>query len=334
MKLLRELLLTVLTTLFALTVQAADFQVNCGRIGQGLNTITAAIAKISEKAKHEALGPNTITVTGACVENVSIISLDNITLQASPAGASISDPSSGTLDAVVVVDSNRFALNGFTINGSVQCGNNTVCRLSGNTIQNSQTFYALRASRSHVDSQNDTFINNPGAVGVLVVNQSRAVLIDDTISNNGDHGIQVTFGSFVLLSSASATTTVSNNGGHGVLAFSHGTVRLQFANVTGNAGDGIRVQDGSVLRTDFVAPTVNNITGNGGAGVNLGDQSHAWFANDGSMNITGNLGGTDVYCAGQFPATRHVDSVGGTTNCVEPNPESPKRRSQRSRKQN
>jgi hypothetical protein len=43
------------------------------------------------------------------------------------------------------------------------------------------------------------------------------------------------------------------------------------------------------------------------------------------MNITGNLGGTDVYC-GQFPATRNVASVGGTTNCVEPNPESPKRK--------
>ncbi|PWT83089.1 MAG: hypothetical protein C5B58_07100, partial [Acidobacteria bacterium] len=102
--------LTLLITLYALTAQAEDFHVNCGRVGQGLNTISAAVAKISEKAKHQALGPNTITVTGPCVENVSIISLDNITLQASPAGASITDPSNGTLDAVVVVDSNRFAL--------------------------------------------------------------------------------------------------------------------------------------------------------------------------------------------------------------------------------
>ena len=323
-----------LTVLFSLAAHAANFSVDCRPGAKGLTTINAAVAQIAANSVKKALPPSTITVTGPCAENVSIISLDNITLQASPAGASITDPSSGTLDAVVAVDSNRFALNGFTINGSVQCGNNAVCRLFGNTIQNSQTFYALRASRSHVDSQNDTIINNPNAVGVLLVNQSRAVLIDDTVSNNGGHGVQVTFGSFVYLANSSTTTTVSNNAGHGVVAFSHGTVRLSVANVTGNAGDGIRLQDGSVLRTDFVAPTVNNVTGNGGSGVNLGDLSHGWFANDGSMNITGNFSGTDVYCAGQFAATRNANSVGGTTNCAEPNPESPKRSGQRSPKRN
>ena len=327
MKLLcRKFSLTLLTLFFALTAFSETFVVHCGPQGEGFTSINAALAKIYQKAKHEALGPNTIRVHGACVENVNITSLDNLTLQAGGPNASISDPSNGTLDALVVVDSNRFALNGFTINGSVQCGNNAVCRLSGNTIQHSQTFYALRASRSHIDSQNDTISNNPDGVGILVVNQSRALLIDDTISNNGGHGIQVTFGSFVYLSNSSTTTTVSSNGGHGILAFSHGTVRLQFANITGNGGDGVRVQDDSVLRTDFVAPTVNNITGNGGAGVNLGDLSHAFFANDGSINVSGNLSGTDVYCAGQFAATRNVASVGGTTNCVEPNPESTKRK--------
>jgi hypothetical protein len=326
MKLLRrKLSLTLLITLCALTARAADFHVNCGRVGQGLNSISAAVAKISEKAKHEALGPNTITVTGACVENVSIINLDNITLQASPAGASISDASGGTLDTVTVGDSNRFALNGFTINGSVNCFDDAVCRLFGNTIQNSQTGQGLRASRASIDSQNDSISNNPNSFGVVSTNQARVVLIDDTVSNNG-RGVQVTFAGFVLLTASNTTTTVSNNGDYGIFAAGHGTVRLAVANVTGNGLDGIRVQDGSVLRTDSAAPTVNNITGNGAAGVNLGDLSHAFFANDGSVNITGNLGGTDVYCAGQFAATRNVASVGGTTNCAEPNPESPKRK--------
>ena len=103
-------------------------------------------------------------------------------------------------------------------------------------------------------------------------------------------------------------------------------MRFQVANVTGNAFDGIRVQDGSVVRTDFVAPIVNSITGNGGAGVNLGDLSHAWFANDGSIVISGNLGGTDVYCAGRYTATRNVASVGGNSNCKEPKPELAKRK--------
>jgi hypothetical protein len=286
-------------------------------------TITAAVAKI---AAANPLGPNTITVTGNCHENVVISSLDNLTLQASPLGATITDASGGTLDTLVAVDAGRFALNGFTINGSVNCANNAVCRLTGNTIQNSQIGYGLRASRAHIDSQNDSISNNPSGVGIIVTNASRVLLVDDTVSNNGSHGIQVFNDAFVFIANNATTTTVSNNGGFGVLATANGTVRLSVANVTGNAFDGIRIINGSVMRTDFASPFVNNITGNGGAGVHVGDLSHVFFANDGSLNITGNLGGTDVLCSGQFSATRNVGATGGITNCVEPVPDSPQRK--------
>jgi len=302
--------------LLGLTAQALTFNVDC-RLATHL-PINAVVAKI---AARNPLGPNTITVTGNCHENVVISSLDNLTLQASSLGATITDASSGTLDTVVVVDSGRFALNGFTINGSVNCANNAVCRLAGNTIQNSQVGYGLRASRAHVDSQNDSINNNPSGVGVIVTNDSRVVLVDDTISNNGSHGIQVFDDAFVFLANNATTTTVSNNGGFGVLATANGTVRLSVAHVTGNAFDGIRIINGSVMRTDFVSPFVNNITGNGGAGVHVGDLSHVFFANDGSMNITGNLSGTDVFCTGQFSATRNVGATGGVTNCVESVPD-------------
>ena len=158
------------------------------------------------------------------------------------------------------------------------------------------------------------------------MNQSRVVLVDDTVSNNGGHGIVLHSGALVILTNSTTTTTVSNNAGFGIFAHTNATLRIAVANVSGNGSDGVRVLNGSVLRTDSVAPIVNNITGNGGAGVNLGDLSHAFFATDGSISVTGNLGGTDVYCAGQFAATRNVASVGGTTNCTEPNPNSPKRK--------
>jgi len=318
MRLLRTMLLLALLPIFllGLTAQALTFNVDC-RLATHL-PINAVVAKI---AARNPLGPNTITVTGNCHENVVISSLDNLTLQASSLGATITDASSGTLDTLVVVDSGRFALNGFTINGSVNCANNAVCRLAGNTIQNSQVGYGLRASRAHVDSQNDSINNNPSGVGVIVTNDSRVVLVDDTISNNGSHGIQVFDDAFVFLANNATTTTVSNNGGFGVLATANGTVRLSVAHVTGNAFDGIRIINGSVMRTDFVSPFVNNITGNGGAGVHVGDLSHVFFANDGSINITGNLGGTDVFCSGQFSATRNVGATGGVTNCVESVPD-------------
>ena len=327
MKLYHKLTLAVLAMLlFTLTAQATVYSVDCRPNSKGLPTITAAVAKIAAKAAKYPLGPNTILVTGPCVENVTISRLDNVTLQAGPLGASITDASNGTQDTLDVADSNRFALNGFTINGSVNCFENSVCRLSGNTIQNSQVGFGLRAGRAHLVSQSDSIINNPSGAGVVVTNGSRAVFVDDNVSNNGGHGIQVFSAALVIVSGSASTTTISNNGGHGILATDNGTARVQIANITGNAGDGVRVRNGSVMRTDFVGPSMNNITGNAGAGVNLGDLAHAFFANDGSTNITGNLGGLDVYCAGQFAATRNVASVGGTTNCVEPNPDSPKRK--------
>jgi hypothetical protein len=319
MKVHLRLAVAVLTILlFALTTHAENLSVDCRPNGKGIKTISEAVALI---AKKNPLGPNTVTVIGQCVENVSIVSLDNLTLQASRAGASISDASNGTLDTLSVADSTRFALNGFTINGSVNCTDYSVCRLYGNTIQNSQIGWGLRGSRSQIDSQSDSISNNPGGHGVIVANQSTVVLFGDTVSQNGGAGVVVNNAGFLVLDNSNSPTVVSHNAGHGVFSYGHGTVRLQVANITGNGGDGIRVQDGSVLRAEYVVPTVNNITGNGGAGVNLGDLSDAFFAKGGSIIISGNLGGTDVYCAGQFAATRNVATVGGTTNCKEPNPE-------------
>jgi hypothetical protein len=62
----------------------------------------------------------------------------------------------------------------------------------------------------------------------------------------------------------------------------------------------------------FRGPT---ITGNAGNGVHLEDGSFAGFV---AASITGNLSGTDVDCAPQFPITRFVERTGGITNCVEP----------------
>jgi hypothetical protein len=317
MRFLRTMLVALPTIfLLGLTAQALTFNVDC-RLATHL-PINVIVAKIAAK---NPLGPNTINVTGNCHENVAISSLDNLTLQASSLGATITDASNGTLDTVAVADSGRFALNGFTINGSVDCFDNSVCRLNGNTIQNSQVGYGLRASRAQIDSQNDSISNNPSGLGVLVTNDSRVLLVDDTVSNNGGHGIQVFNDAFVQLANTATTTTVSNNGGFGILARSNGNVRLTVANVTGNALDGVRIVDASVMRTDFASPFVNNITGNVGAGVHLGDLSHVFFANDGSINVTGNLSGTDVLCSGQFSATRNVAATGGVTNCVEPVPD-------------
>src|SRR5579871_2789427 len=80
----------LLTMAVTLPATAEDITVNCGH-RKGHGTITAAVNRLTAQAAHTALAPSTITVNGACVENVTIISLDNLTLQAGPKGASISD---------------------------------------------------------------------------------------------------------------------------------------------------------------------------------------------------------------------------------------------------
>jgi hypothetical protein len=300
--------------------EGANLNVDCNKGG----TIGAAIAKIS---KHTPLGPNLITVTGACHENVSINSLDNLTLQAGKAGASISDASGGTLDTVVVDDAQRFGMNGFTINGSLNCADNAVCRTQGNTIQNSQVGWGIRYSRSHGDSTQDVIQNSNGN-GLQIVNDSRVVLIDDTVQNNAGNGAVVADAAFLILANSLTTTTITNNGGNGVVARDHGTVRLEVANITGNGNDGFRLLEDAVLAMDFASPFVNSISNNGNSGVHVGDQSFASFPGDGSAVVTGNLSGIDVMCSGQFPATRGAltNTGGGTTNCVEPAPLSSQKR--------
>ena len=310
-------LLSALPVIFLFTVVAKgeSLKVHCNKGG----TIGAAIAKVSA---HCPLGPNQITVRGACHENVSVVSLDNLTLQAGKAGASISDASGGTLDTVAIGDAQRFAMNGFTINGSVDCFDNSVCRTQGNTIQNSQVGWGIRYSRSHGDSVSDVIQNSNGA-GILVVNDSRVIrviLVDDTAQNNATHGAVVADGGLLILTNNLTTTTISNNGYNGVTARDHATVRLQVANITGNGNNGVTLLEDAVLRMDFVAPIVNSISNNGNSGVHVDDQSFAFFPGDGSVVVTGNVGGIDVVCSGQFPATRGAltNLGGGTTNCIEP----------------
>jgi hypothetical protein len=306
--------------LMTVAAEGANFSVDCNKGG----TISAVIAKISA---HSPLGPNLITVTGACHENVSINSLDNLTLQASKAGASISDASGGTLDTVAIGDAQRFAMNGFTINGSVNCFDNGVCRTQGNTIQNSQVGYGLRYSRVSANSIGDVIQNNNGP-GVLVVNDSRVIAADDTVQNNAGDGFSVVEAAFLILTNISTTTTIVNHGNNGVTARDHATVRLQVANITGNVNSGIVLLEDAVLHMDFFAPIVNSISNNGNSGVHVGDQSFAFFPGDGSAVVTGNLSGVDVVCSGQFPATRGAltNIGGGTTNCSEPAPLSAQKR--------
>lgn len=91
------------------TARAANLNLNCDK----KETIHKAL-KVA--AAQNPGGPNTITVSGSCKDNLVIDGFDRPTL-ISKNGASISDASGGTLAVVFVYDSQSFRFEGFTING-------------------------------------------------------------------------------------------------------------------------------------------------------------------------------------------------------------------------
>src|SRR6266576_532204 len=110
--------------------QAANLSVNCDK--------HASISKtLHMLAKTNSQGPNKISVSGACDENLVIQSMDRLTLITGN-GASITDSSTGSSAVVDIEDSHSVTVQGFTLNGGnggVNCGSASVCYLTGNTIQ-------------------------------------------------------------------------------------------------------------------------------------------------------------------------------------------------------
>lgn len=287
--------------------RAADLKVNCSGSGE-LSTINGALGLLNPQ------GPNSVTVSGACHENIVIQSFDRLTLIASP-GASITDASNGNLDVVFITDSQRISITGFTINGGirgVRCADRSLCRFSGNTIQGAQG-YGLVVNGASASLSGDVLQNN-ALRGLSVVGGGAVDASGITVQGNGV-GVVLNSAGYVAATGA----TIQNNQFFGVQAAGNSTFRCLPCTVTGNGNDGVRLQDGSKASFDSFFG-INTITGNKGAGVHLFDLSFARF--DVGDIVTGNAGGTDVVCGPQFSSTRGATTNigGGTTNCTEPQP--------------
>ena len=273
--------------------QAVSLRVDCDK-HDSISKVLHLLAKANPQ------GPNRVTVSGSCEGNLVIKSMDRLTL-ITLTGASITDRSNGTLAVVDIEDSQKVALQGFTINGGAQgilCSTASLCYLTGNTIQGPGHFgvNVLKGSRAFLESN---VIQNWGR-GAFITG-AQVFSSNDVFQGNGGSGIAALVGSYF----ESLNSTFDNNG-DGIEAA--GVMVLNGGTVSDNSRIGVRMLGGNVV---FQGPT---ITGNGGVGVHLEDGAFAGFL---AANITGNLGGLDIECTPQFPITRFVDRTGGITNCVE-----------------
>jgi hypothetical protein len=286
--------------------QAANFNLNCDR-NERINKTLRIVAMANPQ------GPNRITVTGSCKENVKIQSMDRLTL-ITKTGASITDRSNGNLAVVDIEDSHSVTVQGFTINGGggVLCNTTSVCYLTGNTIQDGAGTGVGVFADSHAVLESNVIQNN-GFRGATVNDRSRMASSNDVFQGNGAQGVAVISGAYFGASNSSFL-----NNAVGVEAFLNSTARVNGGTISGSTcaspapfcGYGVVLLGGAQASFSGMTITANAVTG-----VHLEDGSFAVFF---GTAVTGNLSGMDVECAPQFPMTRFVAGTGGITNCVEP----------------
>jgi hypothetical protein len=306
----RPYLIVIAVLVLGLTAHAINLNVYCGQ-KRIPNTINGALKVLNPQ------GPNTLTVSGTCKENVVIKSFDNLTLQAMQAtpGASINDASGGTADVIVIQDSTRITIQGFTINGGgegVLCFDHSLCRFNGNTIQGSSG-NGVRLSRARATFTGNVIQKHSGN-GLGIANASQAYTNGDTIQGNVG-GVFVSGSSFLIASA----TTVQDNSSMGVVIADNSTLNTGGGNlITGNGDTGVFVIRASMAyfgNGDAVTANGYGFAEYGGDGVGLGNLS---FVRVNGANISDNFSGTDVNCREPLAATEIDFSFGGTTNCVAP----------------
>jgi len=293
--------------------------VQCGA-STGLTTIGAALKALKDS---EDGGPSTISVSGACHENVVIQNMDRLTIAGSN-GASITDASGGTKDVVDVLAS-RVNVVGLTIDGlgsvnfdAVDCEQDSDCTLVGDTIQGGADavgVYAVSKARIY-----GGILRNNTTAGIFTRGDAAAFGV---MIQGNPTGVLVLRGGRMFINlfpHTSRVTTVSNNG-LGIKVQEGAQFQCNGCVVEDNAGDGIHLDvsaaativpgfldDGSTLQAA--------ITRNAGFGVYVGDLSSAAF--HGSPIVTGN-GQPDILCNSPTAVTRGAltAAVGAAhTNCT------------------
>jgi hypothetical protein len=313
----------------AAAANAATLSVNCGG-REGLTTIGAAIKALQH---IESSGPNTIRVSGACLENVLIQNVSFLTI-AGANGASITDASGGTAD-VIDVRTSSVTITGMTIDGkdgvnfdSVDCEQGSHCTLIGNTIRGNADAVGVYLSASAVivggslESTTSSGIFARGdviAIGVQISGNPIGILVQ----KGGRLSARVSDPAYDPIATVTQTT-VANNSGAGVTVLEGAEFLCSGCVIRNNAGDGIdadvsvavTVQSTTEVDGTRVLPSITN---NAGVGVRLGDLTSGSFHGPASaVTVMGNAQ-PDIVCnSGTTLSRGALVAAGGSlhTNCL------------------
>ncbi len=268
---------------------AASAVVDCSGATPGaFTTIHDALASLP------AAGPNFISVTGTCHENVVMAGRTDLNISGNPT-ATVVPGNAGHL--LAISSSQRVGIQNITFDGGrgALVSNNSQVELVNITIQNS-----LGIGLTTIDSLvhiADSTIKHSTRSGISVGGGAFYVDSDitgTTVTNNGRNGISVLTGHLILNGGDEVTpgteNVISNNAGVGVAVANSAEADINGDNrIIGNQGAfGLEV-----IHTSTVIMTDGIISSNAGVGVHCGETSHCEWAGITKIDSNGK-GGIEI----------------------------------------
>jgi hypothetical protein len=252
-------------------------------IGSALNTLSLA-------------GPNTITVVGTCIENVTVSQFDRLTIQAASGHvATIVNAANPAAITLLISGSHNIILNNLIIKGGGSPSAMYITNSSTAVLMQNCSVQDSSADGLDIDMASELVIQNSGFTdnaneGIFVANES-----------------QVTMGTFptqrIFITGNGFGT--GNGNGNGGLAIDGSYVQLNFgvATISGNAGAGISMDGGRLLFFGGEAATPGLIENNN-PGLIMNDAAAATLfsafniANNGSTGISVNGASSITFYSG------------------------------------
>lgn len=264
--------------------------VDCSGATPGaFTTITAALASLP------AAGPNSISVTGTCHENVVMFGRSDLTIFGNPAATIVPGNANGRL--LVIFASQRVGIQNLTFDGGrgVLVNDNSRVDFTSVTIQNS-----LSTGLTSLDSMvhiSDSAVKSNARSGISISGGTFYVDSADTgttITGNGRSGISAASAHLILNGGDGVTpgteNVISNNTLVGVSIANTAEADINGDNrITGNQGAfGLEA-----IHTSTILMSDGMISSNAGIGVHCGESSHCEWSGATKINTNGK-GGIEI----------------------------------------
>jgi hypothetical protein len=265
---LRGLVFAILVTSFLLpaAAHAANATVGCpGGSGGTYPSITAALSTLDPH------GPNTITVSGTCVENIFIDKHERLFIQSA----------SGQTATITAADASGIVLQTFQSTGIL---------ISGLVFQGGSTGVLLNQG-SNVTIVNCTMQRNSGD-GLGMQMASTLVMENSTLQDNQGNGMSVGVGSnATMATNPNERIRVLRNGGDGIdVDGSFFQVNFGTLDVENNAGAAILQTGGRLIIFGGQGVGGGNLFQGNGEGIDIFQAGSAQFVGKNTIRSNGDFG--------------------------------------------